>query len=443
MGNALTELRARRELAARPPAPAEPAPRSATAPFVAVGDDLSEGAEQQAMRRVIGRLSVQGRGLPVAEQQALCRALVAEEAGDLPRARREALEGEVLQNLGGRLGPLQTLLDDPEVTEIMVNRPDQVFVERRGRLEQTGLRFRDDRSVQALVERVVGPLGRSFSLAQPTVDARLPDGSRLNAVRPPVSLLGTTVTIRRFPRPFSLAELVEAGGFGPAAWVEPRPAAEFPHGGAPWEVLAWCVRHRSNLVVSGGTGSGKTTMLNALTGCIPDGERVVCIEDAAELQPRMPHVVRLESRPANTEGTGAVSIQQLVVNALRMRPDRIVVGEVRDVEALDMLVAMNTGHDGSLTTVHANSPREVFHRLVQATTLRRGSGEGSAVVQIAADALKVIVQMIREEGRRRVQSIVAVEGQDAQGEPSLRVLYRWEGGALRCTGERPAWLGPA
>ncbi len=322
----------------------------------------------------------------------------------------------------------------------MVNRPDQVYVERAGRLELTGVQFRDDRSVQALVERVVGPLGRSFSLAQPTVDARLPDGSRLNAVRPPVSLLGTSVTIRRFPHPFSLEELVAAGAFGQDPWTEPDAGGPYPQGGKPWEVLAWCVHHRCNVIVAGGTGTGKTTMLNALTAYVPAGERVVCIEDAAELQPQLPHVVRLESRPANAEGTGLITMQQLVVNALRMRPDRIVVGEVRDLEALDMLVAMNTGHDGSLTTVHANSPREVFHRLVQATTLRRGAGEALAVTQVAADALKLIVQMGRSAGQRRVQAIVSVEGLTAQGEPRLRVLYRWGVTGLEATDERPGWL---
>ncbi len=435
MSNYLAALRAQRDASTVPAAPA-----AGHAGFPLGADGEAADPAQQAIRRVIARLSAEGQGLPLSAQRAFCRSLVVAEAGNLPRAQLEAVEREVMENLGGRLGPLQTLLDDPGVTEIMVNRPDQVFVEREGRLQPTDLTFRDDRSVQSLVERIVGPLGRSFSLAQPMVDARLPDGSRLNAVRPPISLLGTTVTIRRFPRPFSLRELVEAGGFGPAVWVEPATGPDFPQGSTPWDVLAWAVRRRANIVVAGGTGTGKTTMLNALTGCIPADERVVCIEDAAELQPRLPHVVRLESRPANTEGSGAVTIQQLVLNALRMRPDRIVVGEVRDVEALDMLVAMNTGHDGSLTTVHANSPREVFNRLVQATTLRRGTGEGESVVQIAADALKLIVQMVREAGRRRVHAIVAIEGQDAHGQPRLRPLYRWEGGALRTTGERPSWL---
>jgi pilus assembly protein CpaF len=445
MSNALAELRRRRE-AAGGSAPEEEGAGGADgtpgfAPAAEVGADADP--ERGALRRIIARLSAEGQGLSEEEQRALVKALVAAEAGDLPRAQVEAVEREVMQSLGGRLGLLQPLLDDPGVTEIMVNRPDQVFVERDGRIERTEVRFRDDRSVQALVERIVGPLGRSFSVAHPLVDARLPDGSRLNAVRPPVSLLGTTVTIRRFPRALSLRDLVEAGAFGAGLrWAEPAEGGAYPAESPAWVVLAWAVRHRVNLVVSGGTGSGKTTMLNALSEYIPRGERVVFVEDAAELRPRLPHVVRLEARPPNAEGSGAVTIQHLVVNALRMRPDRIVVGEVRDLEALDMLVAMNTGHDGSLTTVHANSAREVFHRLVQATTLRSAggvAGNRDVVVSIAASAIGLIVQMVRDGGSRRVDAVVAVEGTDAATEPRLRVLYRWEAGRMVGTGEVPVW----
>ncbi len=415
----------------------------AAAAFLALQSEGALGPEQEAVRRIITRLAEEGQGLAEAELRALVRALVAGEAADLTRAQLEAVEQEVLQSLGGRLGPLQPLLEDPTVTEVMVNRPDQVYVERAGRLERVPVHFRDDRSVQALVERIVAPLGRSFSVAHPTVDARLRDGSRVNAVRPPVSLLGTTLTIRRFPRSFSLPELVEDGAFGSDRHCEPVDLdGPYPAGGPPWAALAWCVRHRQSLIVSGGTGSGKTTVLGALTGCIARSERVVFIEDAAELQPRLPHVVRLESRPANAEGSGAVTIQHLVVNALRMRPDRIVVGEVRDIEALDMLLAMSTGHDGSLTTIHANSPREVFNRLVQATTLRSSGAVGAerrTIVSVAAGALKLIVHVVRHEARRRLDAIVAVEGTDAQGEPRLRTLYRWDGQALAATGEVPSW----
>ena len=449
MPNALVELRRRREVLPGAPAAGQAEEPGAGRPvrLAAAAPEAELTPEREALRRVIGRLSAEGPDLPEGEQVALIRALVVAEAGDLPRGQVEAIEREVLQSLGGRLGPLQPLLDDPRITEIMVNRPDEVFVERDGLLERTDIRFRDDRSVQALVERLVAPLGRSFSVAHPMVDARLPDGSRLNAVRPPVALLGTAVTIRRFPRAYSLRELVENGAFGPGqVWCEPEVGGAYPRRGQPWSLLAWCVRHRVNLVISGSTGSGKTTVLNALTQYIPAGERVVFVEDAAELQPRLPHAVRLEARPANAEGTGSVTIQQLVVNALRMRPDRIVVGEVRDVEALDMLVAMNTGHDGSLTTVHANSPREVFHRLVQATTLRSSSpaaGSRDVVVAIAASAIGLIVQVGRSGGQRRVEAMVAVEGCAADAEPRLRTLCRWEAGALTPTGEVAAWAEAA
>ena len=450
--NALAEMRRRR-------APDAPGVRAPVVPAGEAGGpaaaaeasrrhgETSAGAEQEALRRIIARLAAEGEGLDDEAQRTLAKGVVAAEAASLGRARMEAIEREVTQSLGGRLGLLQPLLDDPAVTEIMVNAPDQVFVERHGRIERVDVRFRDDRSVQALVERVAAPLGRSFSVAHPMVDARLADGSRLNAVRPPIALLGTTVTIRRFPRSFSLAELVDTGAFGAAgSWAEPAADGPYPRGDRPWDVLAWCVRHRVNTVVSGGTGSGKTTVLGALTQFIPPTERVVFIEDAAELQPRLPHVVRLEARQPNAEGTGAVPIHQLVVNALRMRPDRIVVGEVRDIEALDMLVAMNTGHDGSLTTIHANSPREVFRRLVQATTLRAAGGTvaaEAAVVGIAAAAIGLVVQVARHGTRRRVESIVAVEGLDAGGEPHLRTLFAWDRDRLAPTGEVPAWAPAA
>ncbi len=469
--NALARLRQEREAqAVTTRAAEEPQERPK---FLGLQADQEASPEQEAVRRIIARLGNEGQGLTEGDQRALAKALVGAEAGDLSRAQVEAIEREVLMSLGGRLGLLQPLMDDPDVTEIMVNRPDQVFVERAGRVELTDIRFRDDRSVQALVERVVGPLGRGFSLAHPTVDARLPDGSRVNAVRPPISLLGTTLTIRRFPRAFTMRELVEVGAFGegqawsaersspaaaerssaepsgaPQSGARPLPAGldgPYPEGAPPWAVLAWAVHNGANLIVSGGTGSGKTTVLNAVTEFIPRAERVVFIEDAAELQPRLPHVIRLESRPANTEGEGAVPIQHLVVNALRMRPDRIVVGEVRDIEALDMLVAMNTGHDGSLTTVHSNSPAEVFDRLVQATTLRSTGGAAAnerTIVKIAANALKIIVQVVRHRGRRRFDSITAVEGVGEHGEPRLRELFRWDGQALVPTGERPRWLQP-
>ena len=239
-----------------------------------------------------------------------------------------------------RLGPLEELLADESVTEIMINGPHQVYVERHGKLELTDQNFMDDASVLAIIERIVSPIGRRIDESQPYVDARLPDGSRVNAIIPPLSLIGPCVTIRKFSRvPLTEADLIRFG-----TWT-----AEMAN------FLSICVQMRKNIIVSGGTGSGKTTLLNVLSDYIPEGERIVTIEDAAELSLGQPHLVRLEARPPNIEGRGAIIIRDLVRNALRMRPDRIIVGECRGGEALDMLQAMNTGHDGSLTTVHANS----------------------------------------------------------------------------------------
>jgi pilus assembly protein CpaF len=264
-----------------------------------------------------------------------------------PGVRPEDIVREVFDEAMG-LGPLETFLADPDVSEIMVNGPNQIYVEKGGRLVKTRQTFMDDSSVLAIIERIVSPIGRRIDESQPYVDARLPDGSRVNAIIHPLSLVGPCLTIRKFSeRPFTDEDLIRFGTLTPAV-------AHFARR---------CVALRKNIVVSGGTGSGKTTLLNVLSGYIPDGERIVTIEDAAELRLAQTHVVRLEARPPNIEGKGAVSIRDLVRNSLRMRPDRIVVGECRGGEALDMLQAMNTGHDGSLTTVHANSPRDVVSRL--------------------------------------------------------------------------------
>src|ERR671917_2726141 len=275
------------------------------------------------------------------------RALVEREAAPLPEAEREALCRRVVLLATG-LGPLEPLLADPAVDEVMVNGPGSVYVERGGKLQRAGVEFAGEAELMHAIERVLAPLGRRVDEAAPLCDARLADGSRVNVVIPPLSLSGPCLTIRRFRREgFSLDDLVANGTL-------PRGLADF---------LGSCVAARAAVLVSGGTGSGKTTTLGALSAAIPDGERIVTIEDAAELRLRQRHVVRLESRPANVEGRGEVTIRQLVRNALRMRPDRIVVGEVRGPEALDMLMALNTGHDGSLSTVHANSPEEALRRI--------------------------------------------------------------------------------
>jgi pilus assembly protein CpaF len=340
------------------------------------------------------------------------RELVDREAAPLPEAEREALCERVVLLATG-LGPLEPLLADPSVDEVMVNGPGSVYVERDGRLERAGVEFAGEAELMHAIERVLAPLGRRVDEAAPLCDARLADGSRVNVVIPPLSLSGPCLTIRRFRREgFSLRDLVARGTL-------PPPAAE---------LLAVCVAARASILVSGGTGSGKTTTLNALSGAIPGEERIVTIEDAAELRLRQRHVVRLEARPANLEGRGEVTIRQLVRNALRMRPDRIVVGEVRGAEALDMLQALNTGHDGSLTTVHANSPADALRR-VETLALMAGVGlPHTAVREQVASAIDLVVHQARlPDGSRAVDSVTqVVRDGDA---PGVHELYR-RGGRL-------------
>jgi pilus assembly protein CpaF len=347
------------------------------------------------------------------------QALVEREAAPLPEAERAALRERVVVLATG-LGPLEPLLADPSVDEVMVNGPDSVFVERQGRLERAGVEFAGEGELMHAIERVLAPLGRRVDEASPLCDARLADGSRVNVVIPPLSLSGPCLTIRRFRREgFSLRELVENRTL-PAELAE---------------LLAMCVAARASILVSGGTGSGKTTTLNALSGAIPGEERIVTIEDAAELRLRQRHVVRLEARPANLEGRGEVTIRQLVRNALRMRPDRIVVGEVRGAEALDMLQALNTGHDGSLTTVHANSPEDALRR-IETLALMAGLGlPHAAVSSQTAGALDVVVHQARlPDGSRAVESVTeVVRGSDG---PEARELYR-RGTRLRAPVDGP------
>ena len=368
-------------------------------------DDLAEALRS----RLIERARAGEGAADVAEE---VRALVEREAAPLPEDARAAL-GERVLRLATGLGPLEPLLSDPAVDEVMVNGPDAVYVERGGRLERTAVAFGSEAELAHAIERILAPLGRRVDEASPLCDARLGDGSRVNVVIPPLSLGGPCLTIRRFrPRGFSLADLVEVGTL-------PRELADF---------LARCVSSRVSMLVSGGTGSGKTTTLSALSGSIPDDERIVTIEDAAELRLRQRHVVRLEARPANLEGRGEVTIRQLVRNALRMRPDRIVVGEVRGPEALDMLQALNTGHDGSLTTVHANSPEDALRR-VETLALMAGVGlPHAAVREQVASAVELVVHQARQaDGSRVVES--AVEVVRVAGGTGTRVLYS-RGGAL-------------
>ena len=344
------------------------------------------------------------------------RALVEREAGSLPGDEREALCRRVLLLATG-LGPLEPLLSDPSVDEVMVNGPGEVYVERRGRIEPTGVSFGGEAELRHAIERILAPLGRRVDEASPLCDARLGDGSRVNVVIPPLALDGPCVTVRRFRHEgYSLRELVELGTLP----------------GEVAELLALCVAARAAVLVSGGTGSGKTTTLGALSGAIPGEERIVTIEDAAELRLRQRHVVRLESRPANVEGRGEVTIRQLVVNALRMRPDRIVVGEVRGPEALDMLQALNTGHDGSLTTVHANSPADALRR-IETLALMAGVGLPHAAIRDqVAGALDLVVHQARlPDGARVVESVSEVLR--AAGGAGTRELWT-RGSRLRTPG---------
>ena len=317
--------------------------------------------------------------------------LVQAEAPLLSRAEREGVVAAVAARTVG-LGPLDALLADPTVTEVMVNGPGPVWVERQGRLERLDLRL-DTSTIEHLIERVVAPLGLRVDRSSPLVDARLPDGSRVNAVLPPLAVDGPCLTIRRFAvRSVPLADIAPAGVAA---------------------LLAWAVRARLNVVVSGGTGAGKTTLLNGLAAEIPTGQRIVTVEDTAELRLPGDHVVRLEARPPNAEGAGGVGVRALVRNALRMRPDRIVVGECRGEEALDMLQAMNTGHDGSLSTLHANTPRDAISRLETMVLMAGMDLPLRAIREQIASAVDVIVHLTRlRDGTRRVTHITEVQGME-------------------------------
>jgi pilus assembly protein CpaF len=375
---------------------------------------LDELAEALRARLIESARADSLRGEALADGlEAEVRSLVEREAAVLDEVDRAELCDRVLRLATG-LGPLEPLLADPSIDEVMVNGPGSVWVERSGRLEQADVSFSGEAELMHAIERILAPLGRRVDEASPLCDARLGDGSRVNVVIPPLSLTGPCLTIRRFRRRgFSLAELVDNGTLS-------SELADF---------LAQCVRARASILVSGGTGSGKTTTLGALSGALPEGERIVTIEDAAELKLRQPHVVRLEARPPNLEGRGEVTIRQLVRNALRMRPDRIVVGEVRGAEALDMLMALNTGHEGSLTTVHANSPPDALRR-VETLALMAGVGlPHSAVREQLASALQLVVHQARgADGRRRVEAVAeVVRFGDAAGTRELYTL----GGGLR------------
>ena len=332
-----------------------------------------------------------------AEVARLAEDLLLAENLPLSTIERDRLVSEVNHELFG-LGPLEPLLADPTISDILVNSHSKIYIERKGKLEKTSIAFKDDEHLMRVIERIVSTVGRRIDEAQPMVDARLPDGSRVNAIIPPLAIDGPTLSIRRFGTdPLKMPALIENGALTKEIAI----------------LFEMCVRARLNIIISGGTGAGKTTLLNALSAYIPGDERIVTIEDSAELQLQQPHVVRLETRPPNIEGRGEVTQRDLVRNALRMRPDRIVIGEVRGGETIDMLQAMNTGHDGSLTTIHANSPRDALSRMetmIQMTGMRLSD---RAMRQQMGSAVDLVIQVARlTDGTRRITSISEITGME-------------------------------
>jgi len=402
-------------------------------PFAAVKQTVHQALLQNLGPRLYDAHLTQDE-LELQVRQMLQVVLESEET-PLTAADRTRIAQEVADDILGH-GPLEPLLRDPEVTEIMVNGYDQIYIERFGRLFQVDASFQDESHLRRTIDKIVGRIGRRVDESSPMVDARLMDGSRVNAIVAPVALDGSVLTIRKFSSdPFTADDLLSFGTLSPAVR----------------ELLDACVRGRLNILISGGTGSGKTTTLNVLSGFIPEDERIVTIEDAAELQLHQDHVVRLESRPSNIEGRGEIAIRDLVRNALRMRPDRIVVGEVRDGAALDMLQAMNTGHDGSITTVHANSPRDSLARLETMVLMAGIDLPVRAIREQVASAVDLIVHQARlKDGSRRITHVTEVVGMESDV-VTLQDLFVFDfhagvdeagrfRGQLRAAGLRPTFV---
>jgi pilus assembly protein CpaF len=379
--------------------------------------------------KLSGPKALKGASLEKEVKACLDRILRREEVRISPIERQRFLAEVMSDTLG--YGPLDAPLADPTITEIMCNGHDEIFIERAGLLEKTDLAFADEDQYRQVIDKIVSGVGRRVDESSPMVDARLPNGSRVNAIIPPLALHGSVLTIRKFAEdPFTAKDLVNFGTF----------SVEFVH------VLEAAVRGKLNVLISGGTGTGKTTLLNVLSSFIPERERILTIEDAAELQLQQPHVVSLEARPANAEGTGEVKIRDLVRNALRMRPDRIVVGEVRGAEALDMLQAMNTGHEGSLTTVHANSPRDALSRIETMVLMAGYELPVRAIREQIASAINVIVQLERQsDGTRKVTSVQEIQGMEGDV-ILLQEVFKFQSqfassgrqvGQLESTGLRP------
>ena len=361
----------------------------------------------------------------------IVRSTMTSESVPLSFAERERLAREILDEIFG-LGPLERLLEDPTISDILVNQYNQVYIERSGKLEKANLSFKDDAHLMQIIDRIVSRVGRRVDESSPMVDARLPDGSRVNAIIPPLSVDGPCVSIRRFGRdPLTEADLLRNLTLTKEIMA----------------LLATMVKGRLNIIISGGTGAGKTTLLNVLSAHIPESERIVTIEDAAELQMKQEHLVRLETRPPNIEGKGAVRQRQLVINSLRMRPDRIIVGEVRGEEAFDMLQAMNTGHEGSLTTVHANTPRDALSRVENMVSMANLNLPDKAIRQQIASAIHAIVQVSRlSDGTRKVTNVSEVTGMEGDV-ITMQDLFRFDRrgldaagkikGSFKATGIRP------
>ena len=387
-------------------------------------------------RKILDRLDLEKLGRTTGdtareEVLVVIRNAVNTEVVPLSFAERERLSREILDEIFG-LGPLEPLLKDHGISDILVNRFDRVYIERAGKLELTGLSFKDNTHLMQIIERIVSRVGRRVDESSPMVDARLADGSRVNAIIPPLAIDGPCLSIRRFGRePITARQMIENQSLTEGML----------------ELLSAMVKGRLNILISGGTGAGKTTLLNVLSGYIPNSDRIVTIEDAAELQLKQEHVVRLETRPPNIEGKGAVRQRQLVINSLRMRPDRIVVGEVRGEEAFDMLQAMNTGHEGSLTTVHANSPRDALARIENMVSMANLNIPERAVRHQIAAALHAVVQIARlSDGTRKVITVSEILGMDGDS-VAMRDIFEFERsgideggkvrGSFRATGIRP------
>ncbi len=405
------------------------------------GDEFATSPEFQEIKGRLHRKLLEGLNLALLGQRnrdeaeeevaALVRRLLAQENTPLNLGEREQVVEQLVHEIFG-LGPLEPLLKDPSISDILVNRHDQVYIERDGKLVPTDIKFKNDRHLLQVIDRIVSAVGRRIDDSSPMVDARLEDGSRVNAIIPPLALDGPHISIRKFRQDILSAEDLLRNETLTEAMLEFVQAA---------------VKARLNILISGGTGSGKTTFLNMLSESIPHTERIVTIEDSAELQLRQPHVVRLETRPPNIEGEGAVGQRQLVINSLRMRPDRIIVGEVRGAEALDMLQAMNTGHDGSLTTLHANAPRDALARLETMIQMAGLSFGEAAMRRQVASAIDLVIHLSRHsDGRRRVVSVAEIVGMEGEV-ITMQDIFRFERrgldpegrvvGAFRASGIRP------